>query len=233
VIIFVLKDTDLHLTSAGKRTKLALDPDARGTSRLHLFHQTVLAIQDSLISSACSCQAHLLVEIGSSKEKSRGSLIHIQPSARLPRSFKRFSGLFAQVLSSGKVIAGDDDELVRCIQPSLNTIASRLTSASVPIVPLTCKPEFLDEVKKASDLVSALLSDFEQRPVPDPSGMPWKSDTQPVAVFVLSLGPQGLQNEEMNIEGIGSAVAVVPYEVPPFVVASRVCLALEPHLLSG
>lgn len=57
---------------------------------------------------------HLQIYIRTAK----GMIIEINPSIRIPRTFKRFSGLIAQLLTKHKILA-DGNTLMKIIAPPL------------------------------------------------------------------------------------------------------------------
>ena len=72
--------------------KLGQDPEE---FRPELVHQSLLALLDTPLNKA----GRLVVFIQTKK----GVLIKINPAIRLPRTYKRFSGLMAQLLTKMKI----------------------------------------------------------------------------------------------------------------------------------
>lgn len=63
--------------------------------RPDLVHQALLALLDSPLNKQSKLQVLIRTK--------RGVLIEISPELRIPRTFKRFSGLFCQLLQEGKI----------------------------------------------------------------------------------------------------------------------------------
>ena len=63
--------------------------------RPDLAHQTILALLDSPLNKNSKLQLILRTQ--------RGVTIEVNPEIRIPRTFKRFSGLMAQLLTKGKI----------------------------------------------------------------------------------------------------------------------------------
>jgi len=89
-------DDHLHL-----HKKLKKDP---ADSRPDIAHQMLLALLDSPLNKA----GHLQVYI----RTSQNVLIEVSPYVRIPRTYKRFSGLMVQLLHKMKIRASDGDKML-------------------------------------------------------------------------------------------------------------------------
>jgi rRNA small subunit pseudouridine methyltransferase Nep1 len=77
------------------RKKLKLDPK---NFRPDILHQELLALMDSPLNKAGLLQIYISTE--------KNVLIEVNPSTRIPRTYKRFAGLMVQLLHKMKIKAG-------------------------------------------------------------------------------------------------------------------------------
>jgi len=66
--------------------------------RPDLVHQSLLAILDSILNKKGKVKVFMITRRGQ-------HVIEVNPDIRMPRTFKRFSGLIAQLLTRGKIQA--------------------------------------------------------------------------------------------------------------------------------
>jgi len=66
--------------------------------RPDLVHQSLLAILDSILNKKGKVRVFMITRRGQ-------HVIEVNPDIRMPRTFKRFSGLIAQLLTRGKIQA--------------------------------------------------------------------------------------------------------------------------------
>ena len=86
----------VQLLNCDDHEKFALKTNKKVSSfRPDVAHQTLLALLDSPLNKF----GHLQVFMRTQK----GLSIEVNPSVRMPRTFKRFSGLMAQLLTKGKI----------------------------------------------------------------------------------------------------------------------------------
>lgn len=79
------------------RKKLNKDPNEY---RPDILHQELLALLDSPLNKAGMLQVYI--------RTNKGVLIEVNPATRIPRTFKRFSGLMVQLLHKMKIKAGNE-----------------------------------------------------------------------------------------------------------------------------
>jgi rRNA small subunit pseudouridine methyltransferase Nep1 len=91
--LFELLNCDDHRELCKK--KLKLDPKE---FRPDICHQELLALIDSPLNKAGCLQVYI--------KTTKGILIEVNPAIRIPRTFKRFSGLIVQLLHKMKIRAG-------------------------------------------------------------------------------------------------------------------------------
>tara|TARA_B110000971_G_scaffold192504_1_gene204845 strand:- start:98 stop:751 length:654 start_codon:yes stop_codon:yes gene_type:complete len=94
---FVLLNCDDHRDICRKQK---LDPS---DFRPDIVHQELLALIDSPLNKAGKLQVYL--------RTTKNVLIEINPQVRIPRTFKRFSGLMVQLLHKLKIKAGGDSNV--------------------------------------------------------------------------------------------------------------------------
>jgi rRNA small subunit pseudouridine methyltransferase Nep1 len=93
--MFELLNCDDHRDLCKK--KLKKDPKE---FRPDICHQELLALIDSPLNKSNNLQVYM--------RTSQNVLVHIHPSIRIPRTFKRFSGLMVQLLHKMKIKASND-----------------------------------------------------------------------------------------------------------------------------
>ncbi|CAN6460802.1 unnamed protein product [Victoria cruziana] len=109
-VVFVLEKASLEFASVGKTYQLLnsddhvsffkkhnLDP---GAYRPDITHQALLAILDSPLNKSGRVQALFV-------HTEKGVLIQVNPQVRLPRTYKRFSGVMLQVLQNKNIRTAD------------------------------------------------------------------------------------------------------------------------------
>jgi rRNA small subunit pseudouridine methyltransferase Nep1 len=137
---FELLNCDDHI---GLHKKLKLDS---AKSRPDITHQLLLTLLDSPLNKAGLLHVYI--------ETNKGILIDINSSTRIPRTFKRFCGLFVQLLHKMRVKAVDSTEtLMKVIK---NPVTQHLP-LNVPIIGLEANAPVVD----AYDLPSILFKEFQ------------------------------------------------------------------------
>jgi len=82
-------------------TKAGVDP---ADYRPDITHQTLLALLDSPLNKAGRLQVFI--------HTSKNVLIKVNPSIRIPRTYKRFAGLMVQLLHQMKIKSTDDSQVL-------------------------------------------------------------------------------------------------------------------------
>lgn len=113
-------------------------------ARPDITHQCLLTLLDSPINKAGKLQVYI--------QTARGVLIEVNPSVRIPRTFKRFSGLMVQLLHKLSIRSVNSEEkLLKVIK---NPITDHL--------PTKCRKitlSFDAEIKRVQDYVETLDED--------------------------------------------------------------------------
>ncbi|KAK6200012.1 Alpha/beta knot methyltransferase [Scheffersomyces amazonensis] len=113
-------------------------------ARPDITHQCLLTLLDSPINKAGKLQVYI--------HTARGVLIEVNPSVRIPRTFKRFSGLMVQLLHKLSIRSVNSEEkLLKVIK---NPITDHL--------PTKCRKVTLSfdaEIRRVQDFVSTLDED--------------------------------------------------------------------------
>lgn len=112
-VVFVLESADLEVGKIGKRFELLNCDDHKNFLLKHkkdvarfrpdICHQSLLAILDSPLNKAGRVK-------GVYVHTTKNALIKISPKVRIPRTFKRFSGLMAQLLQKLSIRASSGSE---------------------------------------------------------------------------------------------------------------------------
>jgi rRNA small subunit pseudouridine methyltransferase Nep1 len=124
-------------------------------------------------------------------------LIEINPKCRIPRTFKRFSGLFAQLLTKYKIRASESSEIL--LKVIKNPISDHLPMGS-PIIATSEKSRLVD----IDEYVSSLNK-----------GMP--------VIFVVGCMSQG----DLDIDYSNDSISVSSYPLSAAVVCSKLCNSFE------
>ena len=132
----------------------------------------------------------------------RGVTIELNPDTRIPRTFKRFSGLVAQLLTQGKIQQASGGSTL-------------LKASRLPVSALLPEGRTLVKVTKKGNLVPSLtdfLKQFESKQF----------------VFVVPTMEDG--GEGANLRPIGEyeeEIALSNYELSAISTCSKVCFAFE------
>ncbi|RCK64058.1 Ribosomal RNA small subunit methyltransferase NEP1 [Candida viswanathii] len=113
-------------------------------ARPDITHQCLLTLLDSPINKAGKLQVYI--------QTARGVLIEVNPSVRIPRTFKRFSGLMVQLLHKLSIRSENSKEVL------LKVIKNPITDH----LPTKCRKVTLSfdaEVKRVQDYVDTLDED--------------------------------------------------------------------------
>eukprot|EP01024_Parvocaulis_polyphysoides_P065463 TRINITY_DN7639_c2_g1_i1.p1 TRINITY_DN7639_c2_g1~~TRINITY_DN7639_c2_g1_i1.p1 ORF type:complete len:259 (-),score=41.73 TRINITY_DN7639_c2_g1_i1:154-846(-) len=136
-VIFVLEGAQLEVGKVGKNYAL-LNSDDHGDYlknkqldpadfRPDICHQALLTILDSPLNKAGKIQSIFV-------KTTKNQLIQVSPGIRLPRTFRRFSGLFVQLLQQLSIRATDGSgKLLKLLKNDLNKhlpVGSRLIGFS-------------------------------------------------------------------------------------------------------
>ncbi len=124
-------------------------------------------------------------------------LIEINPKCRIPRTFKRFCGLFAQLLTKYRIRASETSEIL--LKVVKNPITDHLPSGS-PII-TTCEKSRLIDIDEYTTSLN------KGKPV----------------VFVVGAMSQG----DVNIDYSHDSVSVSSYPLSAAVVCSKLCTSFE------
>ncbi|KAG9450034.1 hypothetical protein H6P81_009999 [Aristolochia fimbriata] len=119
-VIFVLEKASLEVAKVGKTYQILNSDDHANYLRKHkrdpaeyrpdIVHQALLAILDSPLNKAGRLRALYV-------RTEKGVLFQVKPHVRMPRTFKRFSGLMLQLLQKLSVTAsGKREKLLQVIK---------------------------------------------------------------------------------------------------------------------
>jgi rRNA small subunit pseudouridine methyltransferase Nep1 len=127
-------------------------------------------------------------------------LIEINQKCRIPRTYRRFLGLFAELLTKLRIRAAESSEIL------LKTIKNPITDhipTNIPIIATSEKTRLVD--------IDEYVNDFEF--------------SKPVA-FVVGAISKG----DLNIDYHTDSVSVSSYPLTAAVVCSKICNAFEKNL---
>jgi rRNA small subunit pseudouridine methyltransferase Nep1 len=188
--------------------KMRRDPD---DFRPDLVHQTLLALLDSPLNKHNKLQVLIRTQ--------RGVTIELSPDIRIPRTFKRFAGLFCQLLQQGKIQSAAGGS-------TLITASKHLVSVLLP------KEAKMIRVQKKN----GVLVDNLRAYIKTESKFSKKRQVQKKPlVFVVSLSDGHdsvvFKPVEQQVKVGGSreeeTVSLSNYELSSLNICSRVCFAYE------
>ncbi|QPG74238.1 18S rRNA pseudouridine methyltransferase [Brettanomyces nanus] len=160
-------------------------------ARPDITHQCLLTLLDSPVNKAGRLQVYI--------HTSKGVLIEVNPSVRIPRTFKRFSGLMVQLLHRLSIRSVNSQEkLLRIIK---NPITDHL--------PTKCRKitlSFDAKVRPVKDYVETL------------------DDDESLCVFI---GAMARGKDNFADEFVDEKIAVSEYPLSASVACSRICHGTE------
>ena len=124
-------------------------------------------------------------------------LVEINPKCRIPRTFKRFSGLFAQLLTKYKIRASESSEVL--LKVIKNPITDHIPLGS-PII-ATCEKSRLVDIDEYTSSLN------KGKPV----------------VFVVGCMSQG----DLDIEYSNDSISISSYPLSAAIVCSKLCTSFE------
>jgi len=156
-LIIILEGAHLETCKAGKDFSLLNIDEHRGilnragrdfsTARPDITHQCLLMLFDSPLNRAGLLQVFI--------RTANNVLIEINPSTRIPRTFKRFAGLMVQLLHKYSITAAESSvKLLKVIKnpvtdhlpPGCRKILMSYSSDKAPVKPSTLVPEGEDPI---------------------------------------------------------------------------------------
>ncbi|KAL6942729.1 18S rRNA pseudouridine methyltransferase [Hanseniaspora osmophila] len=160
-------------------------------ARPDITHQCLLTLLDSPINKAGKLQVYI--------QTSKGVLIEVNPSVRIPRTFKRFSGLMVQLLHKLSIRSiNSQDKLLRVIK---NPITDHL--------PTKCRKvtlSFDSKVVRVQDYIQTL------------------DDDESICVFV---GAMARGSDNFADEFVDEKIGVSQYPLSASVACSKFCHGAE------
>lgn len=154
-----------------------------------LVHQSLLSLFDSPLNKAGLLQVYI-----HTKNK---QLIEINPKCRIPRTYKRFIGLFSQLLLKGKITAADSNEtLIQIVNKPIKQLMR-----GVPIITLSEKGRIID--------IDTYVEGFSNKQV----------------CFVI--GAMNVGDVTSFVDYNDDVVAISSYDLSSLVVCAKVCTAFE------
>ncbi|EFJ32483.1 hypothetical protein SELMODRAFT_407397 [Selaginella moellendorffii] len=202
-VIIVLERASLETAKVGKTYQLLNCDDHANFLRKHkrdpalyrpdILHQALLAILDSPLNKAGRLKALYV-------KTENNVLIQVNPHIRLPRTFKRFCGLMAQLLQKLSIRATNGpDKLLRVVKQPV----TRHLPAGVRRIGLSYRAP---KVVQLRDYVAA-------------------SGPEETLVFVVGAMAHG----KIEADYIDDLVAVSEYPLSAACCIGRICNALEQH----
>lgn len=161
--------------------------------RPDITHQCLLSLFDSPLNKVGLLQVFIRTV--------NNILIEINPKTRIPRTYKRFSGLFAQLLIKNKIKASDSNDILLKV---VNGTIKEHIKKEIPIIFLTEKGRLVDIDSYAESLT--------------------KSDNKNVCV-VIGANAKGDINK--LIDYANDSVSISSYDLTSSVVCAKICTSFE------
>jgi len=179
-------DDHQRLIHKMKRTFEEFRPD--------VLHQCLLSLLDSPLNKAGLLQVYV--------KTAKSVLIEINPQTRIPRTFKRFSGLMAQLLTNMKIRAtGSSVTLMRVIKNPVTT--------HLPIGVKKIGTSTKGKLVHLPTYVKDLMGDSTKKPV------------------VFSIGAVSIGNSGMENDYVDESICISNYSLSAACVCSKLCDAFE------
>ena len=203
-LIVILEKATLHLTKTKRGTMELInwDDHQRTIKRMNkkyedyrpdITHQWLLSLMDSPLNKAGKLQVLIRTD--------GGVLIEISPHMRIPRTYKRFAGLFSQLLSKLKIKA----------QGSQNVLMKVIKNKFDKILPINIRKIGTSSQAKLVD-VQEYVDNLEEM------------DSKKPVVFVIGAVSTG--NPGMEFEGIDDWVCISKYSLS----AAWACSKISEHM---
>eukprot|EP00999_Lentomonas_sp_LEN2_P000013 NODE_1011_length_1063_cov_94.505342_g967_i0.p1 GENE.NODE_1011_length_1063_cov_94.505342_g967_i0~~NODE_1011_length_1063_cov_94.505342_g967_i0.p1 ORF type:complete len:229 (+),score=22.26 NODE_1011_length_1063_cov_94.505342_g967_i0:181-867(+) len=201
-LIVILEGATLETTKVGKQGahELLNCDDHQNILRKHkrdiaemrpdITHQCLLTLMDSPLNKAGKLQVYIHTQ--------KNVLIEVHPSTRIPRTFKRFSGLMVQLLHKLSIHASNgSDKLLKVIK---NPVTDHL--------PIGCKKIGMSyKANKTINIRDYVLSLPSEKPV----------------VFVIGAFAHG----QIDTSYVDETLCISEYPLSGSVVCGKVCAAFE------
>ncbi|KAJ9111195.1 18S rRNA pseudouridine methyltransferase [Naganishia adeliensis] len=160
-------------------------------ARPDITHQCLLTLLDSPLNKAGRLQVYV--------QTAKGVLIEINPTVRIPRTFKRFSGLMVQLLQTHAIRGNNGpDKLLKCIKGPVTKY-----------LPANCK-----KITLSADATPVRLTDYVKTIPQD----------QSIAVFIGAMA-RGADNFADSI--VDEKISISNYSLSASVACGKFCCAVE------
>lgn len=190
---FVFSSLSLELCKKFKRNPSDLRPD--------ICHQELLALIDSPLNKAGYLQVYI--------RTIKGVLIEVHPSVRVPRTFKRFSGLMVQLLHKMKIKAGTTSTtLLKVIKNPF----SQYLPAGTHVYGMSCK----GTLYSPSALASSLIPES-----------PSNDNTPPICFIIGAMATGSIEKQDHPY--IEELISISQYPLSGAAAISRIFSAIEAH----
>jgi len=174
--------------------------------RPDILHQSLLTLLDSPLNKAGLLKIFIHTQ--------KGVLIDVHPKLRIPRTYKRFSGLMVQLLYQFRIRAANTPEkLLKIIK---NPITKYLPPAS-PIIGTSVKGELVDIHEFVNNLAT-----MTNKPN-DNSNIEKNIRKEKPIVFVFGAHPKG----PVDVDYVQKTIAVSQYPLSSSAAIARVLAAFE------
>jgi rRNA small subunit pseudouridine methyltransferase Nep1 len=210
-VIIILEGATLELGSLRKNPKL-LNCDEHykiiksmkkklDEFRPDIIHQCLLNLFDSPLNKVGLLQVYL--------HTNKNILIEINPKTRMPRTFKRFSGLFTQLLLKNEIKASDTNETLMKV---INTKIKDLIDKNTPKILLSAKGRLIDIDTYIKNLCTSLDEGKDK-------------DKDKNICFIIGTNPKG--EIDSFIKYNDDCISLSSFDLDSNIVCAKICSSFE------
>ena len=163
--------------------------------RPDIIHQCLLNLFDSPLNKVGLLKVYI--------RTSKNILIDINPKTRMPRTFKRFSGLFTQLLLKNEIRASDTNEILMKV---INSDIESLLGKNTPKILLSEKGRLIDIDSYCKNLDKA-------------------GNEQNNICFIIGTNPKG--DIAPSIKYNDDCIALSSFELDSNIVCAKICSSFE------
>ncbi len=171
--------------------------------RPDIIHQCLLNLFDSPLNKVGLLQVYI--------HTNKNILIEINPKTRMPRTFKRFSGLFTQLLLKNEIKASDTNETLMKV---INTKVENLIDKNTPKILLSAKGRLIDIDTYIKNLCISL----------DDENNKSKNKNKDIC-FIIGTNPKG--EIDPLIKYNDDCISLSSFDLDSNIVCAKICSSFE------
>ncbi|KIY44337.1 Nep1-domain-containing protein [Fistulina hepatica ATCC 64428] len=178
-------------------------------ARPDITHQCLLTLLDSPLNKAGLLQVYI--------HTVKGVLIEVNPHVRIPRTFKRFSGLMVQLLHKLSIRgANGPEKLLKVIK---NPVTDHLPPGTIKLTLSGDSPTV-----RLRDYLPQLFEQYNQNPDFNRNSQPGAPRNESLAIFV---GAMARGRDDFADQYVDEKISISEYALSASVACGKFCCALE------